>query len=140
MIDYRWTHMKAFTSTEYREILMKIIYSSMTTVRIIIAFMFFAGGIALSEPLRSDTQYDAELRTKQESLGYIKEDTGTITQAITQAFTRIIDADRFTAHEIAAFVPSASKPQINMHASLSGTLSTQGTTGVVDRGIEEKNN
>lgn len=113
---------------------MKTRYSSMATVRMIIACIFFASGVAFSETLRSETQYCAELQTKQESLGSIKEDTG----IIAKAFTGVIDTARFTAHEIASFVPGTTQPQFNMRANPVGTLSPQGNTGVVDRGINKE--
>lgn len=103
-------------------------------LRIIIAFIFFASGVAISETLRSETQYGAELRNKQESLGSIREDTSSITNAMARA----VDKIAFTAHEIAAFVPGTVKPNINMRTIPTGTLTPQGTAGVVDRGIEKK--
>lgn len=108
------------------------------TARIVVACIF-AAGIAFSETLRSAVQYSDELETKQSSIVSIKEDAKAIEKALMDKLKRSHDRRmEFSSREIDAIIPSAPHTTLQMRTTPYGTLAPQGNTGVIDRGVNRK--
>ena len=108
----------------------------------------FAANIALCDTLNSSLQYGAELETKQNTLSAIQEDLTSVEDALKKKLEEVREKGRqgearlnhldFVGHDIAALIPSAPQPAVDMRVLPHGTLTPQGTTGIIKRGLEKK--
>jgi hypothetical protein len=117
------------------------------TARIVVACLF-AATIALSDTLNSSVQYGIELEKKQNSITSIQENTRSIENAFKQKVenaekdrrkgTTIEDRLGLPGNDIAALMPVSPRPAFQAPLASYGTLTPQGTTGVVNRGLMDK--
>ena len=118
------------------------------TLRIMVACLF-ASGVVFSDTFNSSAQYSMELESKQASLMTISEDTTSIEAALEKKIAAesseqkkgkgaMLDRVRITGHDIAALMPASPRPIFEMRATPYNTVTPQGSTGVVDRGLSEK--
>ena len=109
----------------------------------------FATGVAFSDGFNSSAQYSMELESKQASLTTISEDTSSIEAALEKKIATessgnkkerelLLNRVRITGHDIAALMPASPRPILEMSVTPYGTVTPQGSTGVVDRGLSEK--
>ncbi len=131
--------MKTLTLQETIHIKHIATHSRARTARIVVACLFTAS-IALSDTLNSSVQYGIELERKQNSLATIRENTHSVESAFKQ---KVEGAEKnpkrdIVREDIATLIPASPRPLFQVPLAPCGTLTPQGTTGVVDRGFKDQ--